>query len=110
MRDPAASTSVQRRRRARGDDPLRKISLRLHESVAVAVRAVVAAGEAPSADAFVEDAVVAYLRERRRQRVYASYAEAAADPAFMADMDGTMRAFDPTLGDGTATGMPPDEG
>jgi hypothetical protein len=91
---------VRRRRRGTSTDPLKKVTLRLHERVAAAVRAIVDAGEAPSADAFVEEAVLAALRERRRQRVYAAYAEAAADPAFIADMAATTRAFEVTVGDG----------
>lgn len=72
----------------------------MHETVALAIRALVDAGEAQSADAFVEAAVIAHLRERRKQRLYAAYREAAADPVFMADMNETNRMFDETLGDG----------
>ena len=92
-----------RRRRATGDDPLRKVTLRLHESVADAVRAVVDAGAAPSADVFIEEAVIAALRERRRQRLYAAYAEAAADSAFRADMDDVTDAFADATDDGLGT-------
>lgn len=97
---PTAAPNHAARRRATAADPLKKVTLRLHTRVADAVRAVVAAGDAPSTDAFVEDAVLAALRERRRQRLYAAYAEAAQDPAFAADMQGTTQAFDVTLGDG----------
>lgn len=99
----SAPSHAALRRRATAADPLKKVTLRLHTRVAEAVRAAVAAGDAPSTDAFVEDAVVAALRERRRQRLYAAYAEAAQDPAFVADMKGTTRAFDVTLGDGVAS-------
>jgi Arc/MetJ-type ribon-helix-helix transcriptional regulator len=98
---PIAARPVVRRRTTAAD-PLKKVTLRLHARVAGAVRALVAAGEAPSADAFVEQAVVAALRERRRERLYAAYAEAATDPAFTADMDATARAFEVTLADGFA--------
>lgn len=74
--------------------------MRLHARVADAVRAVVDAGEAPSADAFVEAAVIAALRERRRERLYAAYAEAAEDAEFVAEAAATVCAFDATLGDG----------
>lgn len=97
---PASPRSTMVRRRGTTADPLKKVTLRLHERVANAVKAVVSAGEAPSADAFVEQAVVAALRERRREGLYAAYAEAAADPAFMAEMDQTARTFDVTLADG----------
>ena len=89
-----------RRRRSSGDDPLKKVTLRLHASVATSIRGLVEAGAAPSVDAFVEEAVIAQLRERRRQRVYAAYAAAAADPVFMAELDETTRAFDATIADG----------
>lgn len=75
------------------------MSLRMHETVASAVRKLVESGQAPSADAFIEDAVVAQLRERRKQRVYDAYADAAADPVFMAEMEATTSAFDVSLGD-----------
>ena len=98
-----ASTVANRtplRRRATAADPLKKVTLRLHTRVTEAVRAAVAAGEAPSTDAFVEEAVVAALRERRRERLYAAYAEAAQDPAFVAEMEDVSRAFDVAVGDG----------
>jgi Arc/MetJ-type ribon-helix-helix transcriptional regulator len=83
-------------------NPLKKVTLRLHERVATAIRALVDAGTAGSADAFVEEAVIARFRELRKERVYAAYAAAAADDAFMADMAATNRAFDATVGDGLA--------
>jgi hypothetical protein len=58
------------------------------------------AGAAPSADAFVEAAVVAELRERRRRTVYAAYEAAAADPVFVAEMGRVTREFDGSVGDG----------
>lgn len=88
------------RRRSTASDPLRKVTIRLHTRVTEAVRAAVDAGEAPSTDVFVEEAIVAALRERRRQRLYEAYTEAAQDPAFAADMEGTLRAFDVAVGDG----------
>jgi hypothetical protein len=48
----------------------------------------------------VEEARIAALRERRRERLYRAYAEAARDPVFMADMVSTTREFDVTLSDG----------
>lgn len=95
-----ARPTAMRRRRGTGADPLRKVTMRLSTRVTEAVRAVVEAGDAPSADAFVEAAVIAALRERRRARLYQAYAEAAQDPVFMADMAVTTRAFDVTLADG----------
>jgi hypothetical protein len=77
------------------------MSFQFHASVAEAIRAVVKSGEAPSANVFVEDAVKERLRECRREKLYAAYAEAADDPDFMAEMSDTVRAFDVALGDGT---------
>lgn len=54
----------------------------------------------PIADAFVKQAVVAERRERRKQRIYAAYAEAAADPVFMTEMERTNREFDAAIADG----------
>jgi Arc/MetJ-type ribon-helix-helix transcriptional regulator len=79
------------------------VSLRLHASVADAIRSLVDAGEAPSADAFIESAVVAELRERRRRAVYAAYEQAAADPVFIAEMGRVAREFDGAVGDGLTT-------
>ena len=89
-----------RRRRTASAEPLQKMSFQLHASVADAIRAVVKSGEAPSANVFVEEAVKERLRERRREKIYAAYAEAAQDPEFMAEMLDTDRAFDVTVGDG----------
>lgn len=43
-------------------------------------------GEARNASAFIEDVVKERLRARRRERVYAAYADASRDPVFMAEM------------------------
>lgn len=75
----------------------------MHRTVADAVRALVEAGQAPSTDAFIEEAVIAQLRERRRARVYAAYEEAAADPVFMAELEEMNRALDAAVGDGLPT-------
>ena len=40
------------------------------------------------------------LRERRRQSLWAAYAEASRDPMFVAEMADTDRQFDATIGDG----------
>ena len=98
---PAASPAgSRRRRRSTAADPLKKVTIRLHEAVATAIRDLVASGGATSADAFVEAAVVAELRERRKQRIYAAYATAAADPVFVAEMARTNYAFDGSIADG----------
>jgi hypothetical protein len=90
----------RKRRRSQGSDPLRKTGYQLRQSVIDAVKAAVEQGAAESQNAFVERAVVRELRELRRQRVYAAYAEAAADPEFLADMQAVTEALDPAAGEG----------
>lgn len=93
-------SGAPRRRRTASTEPLQKMSFQLHSSVAEAIRGVVNAGEAPSANVFVEEAVKLALRERRRERVYAAYAEAAQDKMFMAEMIEAEQAFRSTMSDG----------
>lgn len=95
-----ATKATAIRRRGTVGDPLRKVTMRFRESVTQAVKAAVAAGDAPSADSFVEQAVVAALRERRRARLYAAYAEAASDELFLSDMAQATQRFDVAIGDG----------
>jgi hypothetical protein len=103
MHTPSADMiGTRRRRRSSASEPLRKISLQISESVYEAVRSLVTAGEAASTNVFFEEAVRARLRERRKAKVYAAYAQAARDPAFMRDMNADLEAFDVTLSDGLA--------
>ncbi|MBD0318894.1 MAG: hypothetical protein ICV87_01075 [Gemmatimonadetes bacterium] len=74
--------------------------MQMHTSTIEAVRRAVENGAAASQNEFVEEAIMARLREIRRAKVYASYLEAAADPAFMDDMRETTADFDVTLEDG----------
>jgi hypothetical protein len=99
----AAVHAPSRRRRSSSSDPLRKLTLQLSESVVNAIKALVSVGAAPSANVFVEDAVRAQLRERRRAKIYAAYEEAVHDPAFMSEMNADLKAFDITLSDGLTT-------
>lgn len=98
---PAVHAPI-RRRRPSSADPLKKLTVQLSESVVNAIKALVSIGEAQSTSVFVENAVRAGLRERRRTKIYAAYEEAANDPAFIADVNADMRAFDNTLRDGLA--------
>ena len=82
-----------------GESP-RKTGWQVRSSVAEAVKQAVQEGAADSQNAFVEMALVRGLRELRRRRVYASYAEAAADPTFLEDMRGVTATFEPTVGEG----------
>jgi Arc/MetJ-type ribon-helix-helix transcriptional regulator len=96
----ASPSPVRTRRRSRAADPLRKTTVQMHTSVLEAVRQAVAHGYAASQNEFVEEAVVAHLRELRRATVYAAYDEAARDPEFMAEMRAVTDEFDVTVGDG----------
>lgn len=86
--------------RSRGTDPLRKPGWQVRTSVADAVREAVAAGMAESQNALVERALLHFLAEKRRESLYAAYAEAATDPAFAADMRAVSDAFEVTVADG----------
>ena len=98
-------TFSRRRRRSPYSDPLRKVSYQIRSSLAEGIRSAVAAGAAPSVNAFVEDAIIERLKELRRERLYAAYAQAAADPDYVAEMAELERDFDVTAADG----LGPDE-
>jgi tryptophan synthase beta subunit len=72
----------------------------MRASTIEALKLAVEEGAAMSQNEFVEEAIMARLRELRRARVYAAYDEAAADPEFMRDLRETMRDFDTALPDG----------
>jgi C4-dicarboxylate-specific signal transduction histidine kinase len=93
-------TTPRLARHRRGADPLRKPGWQVRTSVADAVREAVEEGVAESQNALVERALLAFLAERRRERLYAAYAEAARDPDFMADMCSVSDAFEATVSDG----------
>jgi Arc/MetJ-type ribon-helix-helix transcriptional regulator len=76
------------------------VSYQLRESVAESVRAAVEIGAAPSANAFVEEAIIRQLKELRRERLYAAYQEAANDPEYAAEMAELTAEFDCTVADG----------
>ncbi len=98
------SLAASHRRRRAASDPLRKTGWQVHHSVAEAVKQAVEQGAAESQNAFVERALIRELKELRRQRVYEAYAQASADPVFMADMRSTTAAFDVVAADGLAVG------
>jgi len=100
---PAKMTGTTRRRRSSASEPLKKISLQISESAYYAMKTLVSTGEVASTNVFVEEAVRAKLRERRKARIYAAYEQASRDPAFMRDMNADVEAFDATLSDGLAT-------
>lgn len=95
-----AASKIRTRRRSSLRDPLKNTSVQMHSSTLEAVKQAVERGAAASQNEFVEAAVIARLRELRREKVYASYREAAADPAYLEDMNAVTAAFDTTVGDG----------
>ena len=99
----SSRSSLYRKTGGPGDRP-RKMGWQVRESVAEAVREAVESGAAESQNAFVEEALIRRLRELRRERVYAAYAEAARDPAFRADMEATADAYDVTAHEGLEAG------
>lgn len=94
------NTSTRTRRRSPARDPLKKASVQMHTSTIEAVKRAVESGAAASQNEFIEAAVIARLRELRREKVYTSYREAAADPAYVEDNESTTAAFDRALSDG----------
>lgn len=95
-----ASSKGRTRRRGSARDPLKKTSVQMHTSTLEALKQAVESGAAASQNEFVEAAVVARLRELRREKVYASYRAAAADPAYVDEMGGVAAAFDTAVADG----------
>jgi Arc/MetJ-type ribon-helix-helix transcriptional regulator len=98
--DALQTRTVRTRRRSPARDPLKKTSVQMHTSTLEAVKQAVERGAAASQNEFVEAAVIARLRELRREKVYASYREAAADPAYVEDMNAVAAAFEATVADG----------
>lgn len=96
----AVPTELSTAPRRSHSEPVRKPGWQVLTSVADAVREAVSEGAASSQNAFVEQALVRELAEVRRQKLYASYAEAARDPAFLKDMQDTADAFEATVADG----------
>lgn len=92
--------AIRARRRSPARDPLKKASVQMHTSTLEAIKQAVEHGAAASQNEFVEAAVIARLRELRREKVYASYREAAADPAYVEDMNAVTAAFEATVADG----------
>ncbi len=73
--------------------PKRKVTYSLPKNLVNEIAQVVSDGAAPSYSAFVERALTEEVR-RARERVLAdAFADAAADSAFLEDVDETMRVF-----------------
>lgn len=73
--------------------PTRKVTYSLPDELLEQVRAVVSEGAAPSYSAFVERALTEEVRRAREKKLAEAFREAAEDPAFLADVDETMRDF-----------------
>ena len=99
-KDIRVSGVIPRRRRSVATESLKKATFQMPASVVEAIKRAVQVGEAPSANALVEQAVREKLREMRRARVYQAYAKAVRDPVFLADMNSTTLAFEVTTADG----------
>jgi len=73
--------------------PKRKVTYSLPEELINDVACVVREGAAPSYSAFVEEALTEKVRKAREEALASAFGEAAADPAFLSDVDETMEAF-----------------
>ena len=74
-------------------NPRRKVTYSLPEELVEAITHVVREGAAPSYSAFVERALNEEVRRAREKILADAFADAAADPDFLADIDETMRSF-----------------
>ena len=73
--------------------PVKKVTYSLSEEVVEGIRAVVREGAAPSYSAFVEQALAEGVRRAREQHLAEAFREAASDPAFLEDVEGSMTDF-----------------
>jgi len=73
--------------------PKRKVTYSLPEELVNDIAQVVSEGAAPSYSAFVEDALSEAVNSARERALAEAFVEAASDPVFLDDIDGTMDAF-----------------
>jgi Arc/MetJ-type ribon-helix-helix transcriptional regulator len=73
--------------------PVKKVTYSLPEELVEGIRAVVREGAAPSYSAFVERALEEGVRRAREQHLAEAFRDAAADPAFLEDVEEAMREF-----------------
>jgi hypothetical protein len=69
---------------------LRRVTYSLPEDLIDRVRSVVKGGAAPSYSAFVEQALAARVRIVHEEQLAVAFRSAAADPAFLADIEHSM--------------------
>jgi Arc/MetJ-type ribon-helix-helix transcriptional regulator len=73
--------------------PVKKVTYSLPEQLVDEIRAVVREGAAPSYSAFVERALEEGVRRAREERLAEAFRHAGSDPAFLEDVEETMRDF-----------------
>ena len=78
-----------------GPEPNVKVTYSLPAALVSEVREVVQTGAAESASAFVARALTDALRDEREKRLAEEFREAAADPAFLADLAAAEKDFEP---------------
>ena len=72
---------------------VKKVTYSLPEELVEGIRAVVREGAAPSYSAFVERALEEGVRRAREERLAEAFRQAGSDPAFLEDVEETMRDF-----------------
>lgn len=73
--------------------PKRKVTYSLPEELIEDIACVVREGAAPSYSAFVEEALKEKVCAAREEALAVAFGQAAADPAFLADVEETMEVF-----------------
>jgi Arc/MetJ-type ribon-helix-helix transcriptional regulator len=76
-----------------GVEENKKVTFSLPVTLIDQVRCLVQAGEAASQSALVKEALEKEIRARRTAQLRAEFSQAAADPDFLQDIEGTMRDF-----------------
>lgn len=72
----------------------KKVTLVMEEGLVYGIREAVEAGIADSQSGLVQEAVRQYLEVLRRRALGKAYADAARDPAFLADVDQVRKDFE----------------
>lgn len=104
MRSPALTArDIVRQRRSRGDALMGKRAFTLHADVIAGVKEAVGQGFAQNQSAFVEEAIREKLQRTKLAHLNDAYAQAAVDPAFLAEMDSISALFDSTASDGLSS-------
>lgn len=70
-----------------------KMTFLLSEEVIREIRDAVREGKARSQNALVEEALIGFLQELRRERLRQEFEEASHDAMFLRDINETMKAF-----------------